>query len=68
MKREAGVCRRKLACIERVNIKVLLCGAGNYIQYPVTNRNGGEYKKKSVCACKDITESLGCTAVINLIL
>ena len=32
--------------IYRVNIKVLLYGTGNYIQYPVINRNGKEYLKK----------------------
>lgn len=38
-----------------------------YSQYPVRNRNGGEYKKKNVCVYKYITESLCCTAVINLV-
>ena len=31
-----------------------------YIQYPVINHNGKEYKKKNVYMC--ITESLCCTA------
>ena len=28
-----------------INNKVLLYSTGNYIQYPVTNHNGKEYKK-----------------------
>ena len=47
---------------------------GNYIQYPVINHNGKEYKKR-MCVCMYIyicvythiyvTESLCCTAEIN---
>ena len=36
---------------------------GNYIQYPVINHNGKEYEKLYLC----ITESLCCTAEINII-
>ena len=45
---------------------------GNYIQYPVINHNGKEYRKERVCVCVYIyntcintTESLCCTAVIS---
>ena len=31
--------------IEWINNKVLLNSTGNYIQYPVINHNGKEYKK-----------------------
>ena len=51
MAREAGVSGCKLEYIGRVNSKVLLHSAGNHIQYPVINRNGGEYEKEWVCVC-----------------
>ena len=35
-----GVSRHKSLYIEWTNTKVLLCSTGNYIQYPVINRNG----------------------------
>ena len=41
--------------------KVLLYSTGNYIQYPVVNNNGKEYKKECIC----ITESLCCTPETN---
>ena len=40
---EFGISRCKLLYIEWVN-KVLLYSTGNYIQYPVINHNGKEYK------------------------
>ena len=40
---EVGVSRCKLLYIEWINNKVLLYGTGNYIQYPVINRNGKEH-------------------------
>ena len=43
---EFGVSRCKLLQIECINNKILLCGTGNYIQYPVINHNGKEYLKK----------------------
>ena len=43
--------RRKLACVEGVNNKVLLYSTENYIQYPMINRNGKEYAYKKVCMC-----------------
>ena len=43
---EFGVSRCKLVYIEYINIKVLQYRAGNYIQYPVVNHNGKEYKKR----------------------
>ena len=38
-----------------------------YIQYPVINQNGKEYRKECVCVCVCVcvTESLCCTAEIN---
>ena len=38
----------------------VLYSTGNYIQYPVINHNGKEYKGENVCMC--ITESLCHTA------
>ena len=45
------------------NKKVLLYSTGNYIQYPVINRNAEEYENKCIYVC--ITGSLCCTAEIN---
>ena len=63
MEWEFGVSRCKPVYIEWINNKVLLYSTGNYIQYPVINHNGKEYKKKNVYIC--VTESLCCTAEIN---
>ena len=61
---ESGISRYKLLCMGWINKKVLLCNEGNYIQYPVINRNGKENKKKqNMC----ITESLCCTAEKNIL-
>ena len=48
---EFGVSRWKLLCIGGINNKVLLYSTGKYwyIQYPVINHNGNEYKKKYIC-------------------
>ena len=54
--------RCKLLYREWINNKVLLYSTGSYIQYPVINHNGKEYKKKNVCMW--ITESLCCAAEI----
>ena len=43
---EFGVSRCKLVYIEWINDKVLLYSTGNYIQYPMINHNGKEYKKE----------------------
>ena len=43
---EFGVSRCKLLYIEQISNKVLLYNTGNYIQYPVINHNGKEYKKE----------------------
>ena len=43
---EFGVSRCKLLYREWINHKVLLYTTGNYIQYPVINHNGKEYKKE----------------------
>ena len=37
---EFGISRCKLVHVEWINNRVLLCSTGNYIQYPVINRNG----------------------------
>ena len=42
---EIGVSRCKLLYLEWINNKVLLYSAENYIQYPMINHNGKEYKK-----------------------
>ena len=39
-----GVGRCKLLDLEWINNKVLHCSPGNYIQYPMINHNGKEYK------------------------
>ena len=61
MEWEFAVSRCKLLYIGLINNKVLLYSTGNYIQYPVINRNGEEYENEYIC----ITESLCCTAEIN---
>ena len=43
---EAGISRCKLLYIEWINNKVLLYSTGKYIQYPLINHNGKEYKKE----------------------
>ena len=48
MEWEVGVSRCKLLYIERINNKVLLHSTENYIQYPVINHNGKEYKEKRI--------------------
>ena len=45
---ESGITRCKLLCIRWINYKVLLYSTGNYIQCPVINHNGKEYKKEYV--------------------
>ena len=62
MEWEFRISRCKLVYIEWINNKVLLYSTWNYIQYPVINHNGKEYKK-NVYIC--VTESLCCTAQIN---
>ena len=46
MEWEAGVSRCKLLYMEWINNKLLLSSTGNYIQYPMINHNGKEYKKR----------------------
>ena len=51
---ELGISRCKLLYIGWINNKVLLYSTGDYIQYPVINHNGKEYKKNIymyVCVC-----------------
>ena len=45
---EFVVSRCKLLYIESINYEVLLYSTGNYIQYPVINHNGKEYKKECI--------------------
>ena len=53
---EFGVSRCKLLYIGWINSKVLLQSTGNYIQYPVINHRGKEYKKKEcLYACNWVT-------------
>ena len=60
---EFGVGRYKLLYLEWIHNKGLPYSTGNYIQYPVVNDNGKEYKKRmSVCVR---AESL-CTAEIGI--
>ena len=71
MEWEVGVSRCKLLYIGWINNKVLLYSTEKYIQYPMINHNGKEYKKECIYIyiyiymyiC--ITESLCCTAEIN---
>ena len=42
---EFGMSRFKLLYREWINNKDLLYSTGNYMQYPVINHNGKEYKK-----------------------
>ena len=46
---ESGVSRCKLLYIGWINNKVLLYSTENYIQYPMINHNGKEYKKECMC-------------------
>ena len=48
MEWEFGISRCKLLCKKWINNKVLLYSTGNYIQYPVINHNGKEYKKECI--------------------
>ena len=43
---EFGIYRCKLFYLQYINNKVLPYNTGNYIQYPVINRNGKEYEKE----------------------
>ena len=43
---EFGISRRKLLYIGWIKNKVLLYSTGNYIQYPVANHNGKEYRNR----------------------
>ena len=45
MHSEFWVSRCKLVYIEWINNQILPYGPGNYIQYPVINHNGKDYKK-----------------------
>ena len=45
---EFGISRYKVLYIAWVNNKVHLYNTGNYIQYPVINHNGKEYKEECI--------------------
>ena len=47
-----GVGRCRLLHLEWINNKALLYCTGNYIQYPVLNHNGKEYKKRMYLCIK----------------
>ena len=51
-RREFGVSRCKLVCMEWMGNKALLYSTMNYIQCPVMNHNGKEYKKSLFCKQK----------------
>ena len=55
-RRGGGVSRHKLLYIEWINNKVLLYSMRNYIQYPMINHNGKQFKDKRMYMC--IIESL----------
>ena len=61
---EFGVSRRKLVYVGWIHNKALLCGTGNYIQYPGINHDAKEDEKECIC----VTESLCCTVEINITL
>ena len=46
MEWEFGVSGCKLFYIGWINHKILLQSTGNYIQYPIINYNGKEYKRR----------------------
>ena len=48
MEWEAGISRCQVLYTEWINNKVLLYSTENYIQYPVINHNGKEYKKERI--------------------
>ena len=52
---EFGISRSKLLYGGQINNKVLLYSTGNYIQYPVINRNGKEYVKACIYMYHGIT-------------
>ena len=45
---EVGVSRCKLLYVEWINNNVLLYSTENYMQYPMINHNGKEYKKECI--------------------
>ena len=45
---EFGISRCKVLYIEGITNKALLYSIGNYIQYPVINHNGKEYKTEYI--------------------
>ena len=66
MEWEVGVSRCNLQCTEGINNKVLLYSTENYIQCPMINHNGKEYKKE--CAYVYMyTESLCYMVEINIL-
>ena len=62
MEWEFRVSRCKLLYIECINNKVLLYSTGNYIQCPVINHSGKEYKKECIymynCCTAEINTTL----------
>ena len=64
LKWEAGISRCQLLYLGCINNKVLVYSTGSYIQYPMINHDGKEFKKK-MNEYIYITESLCYTAVIQ---
>ena len=64
LKWEAGISRCQLLYLGCINNKVLMYSTGSYIQYPMINHDGKEFKKK-MNEYIYITESLCYTAVIQ---
>ena len=62
---ECGVSRCMLLYREWINNKVLLYSTGNYIQYPVINHNGKEYKKEHMYMYNWITWLYSRNNIVN---
>ena len=53
-----GISRCELSNIPRINNKVLLYSTGDYIQHPVINHSGKEYKQRMSAAAAAAAKSL----------
>ena len=56
MEGEVGGSRCELLYTEWINNKVLLYSTENYIQHPMINHNGKEYKKENICVSVCVCE------------
>ena len=50
---EVGRCKQ--LHLEWINKKVLMFSTGSYMEYPVTNHNGKEYRKECIHTCNRVT-------------